>query len=96
MHFDTVTVRLMWSLTLPQVAATLAATIAGYQALNAQGERLLDPAVLNSVMVLVTVTAGLGTVLTARFGRELGSPTPSTPRSSPAQSPPRLGKPASA
>jgi Kef-type K+ transport system membrane component KefB len=31
----------MWALTLPQVAATLAATLVGYKTLNAAGERLL-------------------------------------------------------
>jgi Kef-type K+ transport system membrane component KefB/nucleotide-binding universal stress UspA family protein len=51
----------MWSLSLPQVAATLAATLVGYRA------GLLTEAVLNSVIVLMLVTSTLGPILTARF-----------------------------
>jgi hypothetical protein len=37
----------VWSLTLPQVAATLAATLVAYQTRDAGGERLLDDQMLN-------------------------------------------------
>ncbi|HEY9698195.1 MAG TPA: cation:proton antiporter [Trichocoleus sp.] len=50
----------MWSLSLPQVAATLAATFVGYRA------GLLTEGVLNSVIVLMIVTATLGPIITAR------------------------------
>lgn len=50
----------MWSLSLPQVAATLAATLVGYKA------GLLTEEVLNSVIVLMLVTATLGPIITAR------------------------------
>ncbi|MBD1832376.1 cation:proton antiporter [Cyanobacteria bacterium FACHB-472] len=56
----------MWSLSLPQVAATLAATLVGYRALNPVGERLLTEGVLNSVLVLMLVTATLGPLITSR------------------------------
>ena len=36
----------MWALTLPQVAATLAATLVGYDTLNEAGVRLLDEKML--------------------------------------------------
>jgi len=55
----------MWSLSLPQVAATLAAALAG---LN-QG--LLDRAVFNAVIMLMLVTAIAGPILTQRFARQL-------------------------
>jgi len=58
----------MWSLSLPQVAATLATALAG---LN-QG--LLDRAQFNAVIVLMLVTAIVGPILTQRFGRQLQSP----------------------
>jgi hypothetical protein len=32
----------MWSLSLPQLAATLAAALTAFQAQNAAGERLID------------------------------------------------------
>ena len=57
----------MWALTLPQVAATLAATLVGYDTRNAAGERLLDSKMLNAVLVLMLVTSILGPILTERF-----------------------------
>jgi Kef-type K+ transport system membrane component KefB len=73
---------LMASLTLPQVAATLAAALVGYQAINKAGERLLDAAMLNTVLVLVIVTSVLGPVLTEHFIRKLtGTRSPVISRS---------------
>jgi len=57
----------MWSLTLPQVAATLAATLVGFDTFDAAGQRLLDGRVLNAVLVLMLTTSILGPVLTERF-----------------------------
>ena len=57
----------MWALTLPQVAATLAATLVGYNTLNAAGERLLGDEIFNAVLVLLVVTSLLGPVLTELF-----------------------------
>lgn len=50
----------MWSLSMPQVAATLAATFVGYR------EGMLTEDVLNSVIVLMLVTSTLGPLITAR------------------------------
>ena len=50
----------MWSLTLPQVAATLAATLVAYRTFNAAGQPLLDSRMLNGVLIMVLVTAILG------------------------------------
>ncbi|MCL6750145.1 cation:proton antiporter [Nostoc sp. CCCryo 231-06] len=61
----------MWSLSLPQVAATLAATLVAYQTLNPAGERLISEAVLNSVIVLMLVTAILGPIITAQVASSL-------------------------
>ena len=57
----------MWALTLPQVAATLAAAIVAYDTRNAAGQRMLDDTMLNAVLVLMLVTSILGPVLTERF-----------------------------
>ena len=51
---------MIWSLTLPQVAATLAATLVAHDTLGAAGQRLLDDRMLNVVLVPVLVTAILG------------------------------------
>jgi Kef-type K+ transport system membrane component KefB len=61
----------VWSLTLPQVAATLAATLVAHDTLSAAGQRLLDVRMLNVVFVLVLVTAILGPLLTERFAPRL-------------------------
>jgi len=57
----------MWALTLPQVAATLAATLVGYNTFSAGGERLLTGDIFNAVLVLLVVTSVLSTILTERF-----------------------------
>lgn len=62
----------MWALTLPQVAATLAAALVAHTTLNAVGQPLLDSDVLNVVLVLVLLTAVLGPLLTARFAPRMG------------------------
>ena len=61
---------LIWSLSLPQVAATLAATIVAFQTKNAAGTRLIDEPVINTVLVLVVITSILGPMLTEYFGRQ--------------------------
>ncbi|MFQ4146650.1 cation:proton antiporter [Chlorogloeopsis sp. ULAP02] len=61
----------MWSLSLPQVAATLAATLVAYESLNSAGERLINEGVLNSVIVLMLVTAIVGPIITSRFATSL-------------------------
>jgi Kef-type K+ transport system membrane component KefB len=57
----------MWAMTLPQVAATLAATLVGYSTLNSAGVRLLDEKMFNAVLVLLVVTSILGPILTELF-----------------------------
>jgi Kef-type K+ transport system membrane component KefB len=65
----------IWSLTLPQVAATLAATLVAHETLGAAGQRLLDDRMLNVVLVLVFATSVLGPVLTERFAARLTTST---------------------
>ncbi len=59
--------RTMWSLTLPQVAATLAAALVAYDTFDPAGHRLVDAKLLNVVLVLMLTTSILGPVLTERF-----------------------------
>lgn len=58
----------MWSLSLPQVAATLAATLVGFRA------GMLTEGVLNSVLVLMLVTATLGPLITSKVAPGLRLP----------------------
>ncbi len=56
---------MMWSLTMPKVAATLATAFIGFQA------GLLNQTVLNSVLAVMVVTATLGPILTERSVKRL-------------------------
>jgi Kef-type K+ transport system membrane component KefB len=58
----------MWSLSMPQVAATLAAALVGFRV------GIIPESVFNAVIVLMLVTSIAGPVLTARFGRLLTVP----------------------
>jgi len=57
----------MWALTMPQVAATLAAALVAHQTINPAGKTLLDGTTLNAVLVLMLITSILGSVLTECF-----------------------------
>lgn len=58
----------MWSLSLPQVAATLAAALVGLQ----QG--IISAPVFNGVIVLMLVTSLIGPLMTARYAARLKPP----------------------
>lgn len=62
-------------LSMPQMAATLASAVVGYQTLNAAGERLLDAGFVNAVVLIVIATCVLGPVLTARRAPRLVNET---------------------
>ncbi len=55
----------MASLSFPQVAATLAAAVVGYEA------KIINIQVFNSVILMMLVTSIVGPVVTARFARQL-------------------------
>ena len=55
----------MWSLSVPQVAATLAAALVGYEA------EIINAQVFNSVILLMLVTSILGPLVTARTARQI-------------------------
>ena len=57
----------MWSLSLPQVAATLAAALIGFQA------QIINERVFNSVILLMLVTSVAGPLITSRFAARLTS-----------------------
>jgi hypothetical protein len=57
----------MWSLTLPQVAATLAGALVAFDTLDASGARLIDAQLLHTLLVVLLATSILGPALTERF-----------------------------
>ena len=69
----------MASLSFPQMAATLASAVVGYQAVNGSGEHLLDRGFVNAVVMLVIFTCVAGPILTERFAS--GLPGAKLPRS---------------
>ncbi len=62
---------MVWSLSLPQVAATLAATTVAFHTLNKTGVPLIDQSVLNAVLVLVVLTSIGGPLLTQRYANRV-------------------------
>jgi Kef-type K+ transport system membrane component KefB len=58
--------QLMYGLTIPQVAATLAVALVAYSTRNAAGQRLIDEPMLNATVVLVILSSLVGLVLTGR------------------------------
>jgi Kef-type K+ transport system membrane component KefB len=82
-HYSPAVRLTVWSLTLPQVAATLAAGLVAFDTYNRSGQRLIDTRLLNVVLVLMLTTSILGPVMTARFApRMLPEKMPETPPSS--------------
>jgi len=61
---------LMWSLSMPQVAATLAAALAALSA------GAIGPDVFNATIVMMVVTAVAGPLLSQRFGSRVAAATP--------------------
>jgi Na+:H+ antiporter len=52
-HYASAARLTVWSLTLPQVAATLAAALVAYDTFNRAAQRLIDGGLLNVVLVVV-------------------------------------------
>ncbi|HAC24603.1 MAG TPA: hypothetical protein DCE81_06775 [Cytophagales bacterium] len=73
LKFDGISKKLIGSLTIPQVSSTLAVALVAYESMNAAGERLIDSALLNSILVLMVVTSLLGTILAQRFATKMAA-----------------------
>ncbi|MFV0338086.1 MAG: cation:proton antiporter, partial [Chthoniobacterales bacterium] len=71
--------RLAWSLSLPQMAATLAAAIVAHTTLNAAGEPLLNAVYMNAIVVLVVLTCTVGPLLSERYARALSNISTDSP-----------------
>ena len=70
-RMDAASTAVVWSLSIPQMAATLASAVVGYQVRDAAGQRLLDERFINATLFMVVVTCVIGPVLTSRFMRRL-------------------------
>jgi Kef-type K+ transport system membrane component KefB len=62
---------LMWALSTPQLAATLAATLVAFESVNKSGERLINETVFDTILILMTVTAVLGPILAEIFSKRV-------------------------
>jgi len=54
----------VWSLTLPQVAATLTGSLVAYDTFDAAHQRLIDSRMLNAILALMLFTSIVGPILT--------------------------------
>ena len=79
---------LAWSLSLPQMAATLASAVVAYNTVNAAGVRLLSIPYVNASLVLVVVTCVGGPILTQRFARQVKDEPETDPLRTSVQAPP--------
>jgi hypothetical protein len=74
-------VGLAWSVSLPQMAATLASAVVAHKTVNAAGVPLLDEIYVNTILVLVVATCVAGPILSKRYasrisaGKSESSPT---------------------
>jgi Kef-type K+ transport system membrane component KefB len=73
---------LIWTISLPQMAATLASAVVAYKTINASGERLLDETYVNAVLVLVVVTCVAGPILAERYAKQVDREAKADPTSS--------------
>ncbi len=60
---------MMWSLSLPQVAATLAAAFVAFGVKNQAGERMIDEPIITAILLLMVLTSMIGPLLTGRYAR---------------------------
>jgi Kef-type K+ transport system membrane component KefB len=70
-NYTSATRMTMWSLTLPQVATTLAAALVAFHTFDPLHQRLIDDRMLHVVLVLMLVTATVGPILTQRFAARM-------------------------
>ncbi len=67
----------MWSLSMPQVAATIAAALVAFESLDPSGKiRLIDQNVMSGVLVMVVITAIGGPILTEVFSKRVAAASP--------------------
>ncbi len=71
--------QLVWALSLPQMAATLASAVVAYKTVNPAGEHLLDQSYVNAVLVLVVSTCIAGPILAERYAKKLTHLTNTNP-----------------
>jgi Kef-type K+ transport system membrane component KefB len=69
---------LMFALTVPQVAATLAVALVAYATKNPAGQRLIDQPMLNATVVLVIMSSVLGLILTERAAGQIKQAAPAS------------------
>ncbi len=67
---------LMGALMTPQVSSTLAVALVAYESFNEAGERLIDEALLNSILVLMVVSAVIGTIAVEFVGKRVVNDRP--------------------
>lgn len=82
--------KVCFSVTIPQMAATLASAVVGFQTKNAEGKRLLDAEFVNATLLLVVVSCVVGPILTEFWGKKLVASIPAPDAAPPPAESPAL------
>lgn len=64
---------LMWALSIPQMAATIAAALVAREAVNSDGQPLINETVFDVILMLMAVTAIIGPLLAEKFSKNLST-----------------------
>lgn len=62
---------LMWALSTPQLAATIAAALVAREAINKANQPLINETIFDAVLMLMAVTAIIGPILAEKFSKKL-------------------------
>lgn len=73
LKFNRAEAKTMWSLSIPQVAATLAAALVAYETVDSSGQTLISEVVLDTALVLMAVTTIIGPILTEFFSKSVSN-----------------------
>ena len=65
---------LMWAISTPQLAATVAAALVAYETINDKGTRLITETVFDTIFILMAITAILGPILAQIYAARLSKP----------------------
>ncbi len=62
---------LMWALSTPQLAATIAAALVAREAINSSNQPLINETVFDTILMLMAITAIIGPLLAEKFSKKL-------------------------
>ena len=64
----------MWSLSIPQLAATIAAALVAKETLNSSNEPLINETIFDAILMLMAITAVIGPILAEKYSKLAAKP----------------------